>query len=712
MSEIFGIALPLKNPTLIFGVVMAIILLSPLIFKKLHIPSIIGLILAGVILGPYGLNLLAHDESFNLFGRVGLLYIMFLSGIEIDINDFKKNRYKSIIFGMYTFLLPMGLGILSGMYILNFSFITSTLLASMYASHTLMTYPIVSRYGVAKSQAVNITIGGTIVTVTLSLIILAAIAGIYKGTVNTFFWIRFILMTTLFCLFVLLVIPRIASWFFKRFSDSVLQYSFVLATVALASFLAELVGMEGILGAFLVGLSLNKLIPNLSPLMSRINFVGNALFIPFFLISVGMLVDVRVFANGYEALLVAFVMTAIATLSKWLAAWAGQKTFGMNKVERDMIFGLSNAQAAATLAAVMIGYNIILPDGSHLLNENVLNGTIVMILVTCLISSIVTEKAAQQLSATKEVDIDQTTPERILIPLSNPNTCDSLMELAVLMKEQKGSNIYALSVMQNEEQSEHAKNILERAVKIGAATDNHVEMLTCIDLNPANGIRETAESKNITDIVIGLHERMRNNDSVFGAIFNTLLKSVTQSIYIYHKTQPINTIKRILVAVPAHAERESGFLGWYDRLRQLSMQMGAKVCFYANEETTRILRMLCNRKQRGLVGAQFNELNDWEDFLVIAKAIKSNDMLVVIQARKATASYHPLFAQMPKLLEEFFINNCFIVIYPRQDGTLEENGIIFNTMAQSPNGDFNFIRRLRMYIAKRKKTRYERKQNS
>lgn len=702
MFETLGLSLPLTNPTLIFGVVLAIILLSPLLFKKLHIPSIIGLILAGVILGPYGINLLAHDESFELFGRVGLLYIMFLSGIEIDINDFKKNRYKSFLFGLYTFLLPMGLGIVTGMYVLNFNFITSTLLASMYASHTLMTYPIVSRYGVAKSQAVNITIGGTIVTVTLSLIILAAISGMYKGTVDGWFWIRFALMSALFCLIILVVVPRIAEWFFKRFSDSVLQYTFVLSMVAFGSFLAEIAGMEGILGAFLVGLSLNKLIPNLSPLMNRINFVGNALFIPFFLISVGMLVDVRVFGKGYEALLVAAVMSIVAILSKWLAAWAAQKSFRMNKDERSMIFGLSNAQAAATLAAVMIGYGIILPDGSHLLNENVLNGTIVMILVTCAISSIVTERAARNLSAAQEIDLENTTPERILIPLSNPHTCEALMELAVLMKERAtGMGIYALSVMQREEQAEQAKKLLEQAVSIGAASDNHVEMLTRIDLNAANGIREAAEEKNITDIVIGLHARMKNSESVFGNIFDTLLKSVTQSIYIYKNIQPMNTIKRLLVAVPAHAERETGFLAWFDRIRQLSTQTGAKVCFYANEQTTGLLQALCARKQRGLVGAKFCELNDWEDFLLIAKDIKHNDMLVVVQARKATASYHPLFAKMPYMLEQFFSANSFLVIFPRQDGTLEENGIIFNTTAQSPNGNFNFVGRIKRLFGRR-----------
>lgn len=696
--EIIGLSFPLHNPTLIFGVVMAIILLAPLLLRRLHIPSIILLILAGVALGPHGINLIAHDESFELFGHVGLLYIMFLSGLEIDINDFKKNRYKSFIFGLYTFLIPMGLGILTGIYILDFSFIASTLLASMYASHTLMAYPIVSRYGLSKNQSVNITIGGTMVTVTLSLIILAAISGMYKGTVDAKFWTRFIFLSSLFCIFVLMIVPKVASWFFKRHHDNILQYTFVLGAVTLSSYLAELVGLEGILGAFLVGLSLNKLIPNLSPLMNRINFVGNALFIPFFLISVGMLVNLRVFIQGWETILVAIVMTTVATLSKWISAYLTQKTFRMQATERSMIFGLSNAQAAATLAAVMIGYGIILPDGSHLLNEHVLNGTIVMILITCAISSIVTEKASRRITEEQSIDIDESKEERILIPISNPKTCDNLIELSILMKGQKNTGMYALSVIHDSSQNDYATNLLEQAAKTASSTDHKIEMVTCVEPNAANGIKVIADQKNITDIVIGLHIKQKDNESVYGFIFNSLLQSVSQSIYIYHHSQALNTVKRILVAVPSKAEKETGFLAWYERIRQLSIQLGAKVIFYASKDTIQLLQILTKQKQRDIVGVKFMELNDWEDFLIIAKNIASNDMLAVVQARRSTVSYHPLFEEMPVLLEKFFADKSFLVVYPHQYGTGEDTGAFFSTINQSHTEEFQFIKTLKRFI--------------
>ncbi len=694
------LSLPIQNSNLVLAILLAIILLSPMVFRKLRIPSIVGLILAGTLLGPSGLGVLEHSDGIKQMGQIGLLYIMFLSGIEIDINDFRRNRNKSLVFGLYTFVIPMVLGVLTSVYILGFNWVSSVLLASMYASHTLMTYPIVSHYGLSKNQAVNITIGGTIVTVLLALLILAGIAGYYKGTINTMFWLRLSGMTVLFCFIVLWVFPRIAQYFFKHHNDSILQFVFVMTLVVCGAYLAQLAGIEAILGAFSVGLSLNRLIPNLSPLMNRINFVGNALFIPLFLISVGMLVDVRVFFNGYEAVLVAVVMTVVATFSKWLAAWMAQHTFGMTRLDRKMIFGLSNSQAAATLAAVMIGYEIILPSGERLLNEHVLNGTIIMILFTCAISSFITEYAAQQLSVSDAADAE--TPERkerMLIPIANPATCDALMELVVLMVENKArSALYALSVSPTEAACKASEKLLERAAKIGAASDNPVSMIAHIDPNVANGIETVANERDVTDIVVGLHQPTSGKDTLCGEIIDKLLKSVSKSVYVYKHAQPINTIKRFRVAVPANAEQEIGFIDWFERIRHLSIQIGAKVCFYANEETTPILRTLCNRKQRGISGVTFAELEDWEDFLIIAKDIRPNELLIIISARKQTASYNRLFEKIPYMLSKFFGENSCLVLYPRQDGTGEASGQVFNTTGQNTDADFNLIRRIQYHL--------------
>ena len=439
------------DPVWIFLIVLVIILFAPLLLNKLRIPHIIGMILAGVLIGEYGLNILERDSSFELFGQVGLYYIMFLAGLEMDMEDFRKNKVKGLVFGLLTFFIPMVLGIITSMEMLGFSFVSSVLLASMYASHTLIAYPIVSRYGLSRQRSVTISIGGTAVTVTLALVVLALISGMYNGAATPIYWIMLVLKVTLICLVIVFVFPMLGRIFFRKYDDAVMQFVFVLALVFLGGGLISLAGMEGILGAFLVGLVLNPLVPKVSPLMNRLEFVGNALFIPYFLIGVGMIIDVRTFVAGGSALKVAVVMTVVATLSKWIAAYATQKIYRMSANERKMIFGLSNAQAAATLAAVLVGHEIIMENGERLLNDDVLNGTVVMILITCIISTIETERAsrkfAMQDSSTSE-DVPVDVKENILIPVANPDTIEYLVNLALVIRDNsRKDGIVALNVI-------------------------------------------------------------------------------------------------------------------------------------------------------------------------------------------------------------------------------------------------------------------------
>ena len=322
-----GIAtLPIENPVLIFFIVLVIILFAPILLNRIRVPHIIGLIIAGVIIGPNGLNLLARDSSFEIFGNVGILYLMFLAGLEIDMYDFKKSKKDGIIFGLYTFLIPMILGTAISYYTLHLNLMTSILLASMYASHTLIAYPIISRYGISRSRAVPITIAGTIFTVLGALIILAVISGMVRGDLTEFFWLRLSVNITIYSIAILYIYPRLTRWFFKTYNDNVTQFIFILALVFLASYMAQVIGLEAILGAFFAGIVLNRFIPNVSPLMNRLEFVGNALFIPYFLIGVGMLIDLRVIFKSTETIIVAVNMSVVATICKWLAAWLTQKT--------------------------------------------------------------------------------------------------------------------------------------------------------------------------------------------------------------------------------------------------------------------------------------------------------------------------------------------------------------------------------------------------
>lgn len=670
--------LPVTDPTWIFFLVLIIILFAPMILGRLRIPHIIGMILAGVVVGKYGFNILERDSSFELFGKVGLYYIMFLAGLEMDMDDFKKNRVKGLVFGLFTFLIPMGLGIWSSMSLLDYGFLTSVLLASMYASHTLIAYPIVSRYGLSRQRTVSITIGGTAVTVVLALMVLAVVGGMYKGGgVNGLFWVLLAAKVLLLFGLIIFFMPRISRWFFRKYEDAVMQFVFVLAMVFLGGGLMELVGMEGILGAFLAGLVLNRFVPHVSPLMNRIEFVGNALFIPYFLIGVGMIIDVRCLFTEGEALKVAVVMTVVATLSKWLAAWITQKIYGMKKVERSLMFGLSNAQAAATLAAVLIGHGIIMTNGERLLNDDVLNGTVVMILFTCIISSVATERAARKMVTQENLVGDHEAgkgkePERILIPVANPDTIEGLIGMALMMKHPKQKEpLVALSVINDNNASETkeliGKRNLERTAMVAASADASVKTVLRYDLNIAQGIIHTQKEYSVTDIVIGLHRKTNLMDSFFGTMTENLLKGTHRQIMIAKLLMPVNTLRRIVVAVPDKAEYEKGFLKWVTQLCRVGKQLGCRVHFFATEDTSKHLRAVTERQEANTY-TEFSLLEEWDDLLLLTGQVNFDHLFVVVSSRKGSISYQTSFERLPAQISRYFANTSLLIVYPDQLG--------------------------------------------
>lgn len=670
-----NIHFPVTDPTWIFFLVLIIILFAPMILGRLRIPHIIGMILAGVVVGKYGFNILERDSSFELFGKVGLYYIMFLAGLEMDMDDFKKNRTKGLVFGMFTFLIPMGLGIWSSMSMLDYGFLTSVLLASMYASHTLIAYPIISRYGLSRQRTVSITIGGTAVTVVLALMVLAVIGGMYKGEeVGGLFWTLLVARVVLLFGLIIFLMPRISRWFFRTYEDAVMQFVFVLAMVFLGGGLMELVGMEGILGAFLAGLVLNRFVPHVSPLMNRLEFVGNALFIPYFLIGVGMIIDVRCLFTEGEALKVAVVMTVVATFSKWLAAWITQKIYGMKKVEGSLIFGLSNAQAAATLAAVLIGHGIIMENGERLLNDDVLNGTVVMILFTCIISSVVTERAARKMVTQENLTegSEGKEQERILIPVANPETIEGLVGMALMMRHPKQKeSLVALSVINDNNTSETkeliGKRNLERTAMIAAAADASVKTVLRYDLNIAQGIIHTQKEYVVTDIVIGLHRKTNLMDSFFGTMTENLLKGTNRQIMIAKLLMPVNTLRRIVVAVPDKAEYEKGFLKWMTQLCRMGKQLGCRVHFFATEDTLKHLRAL-TEKQEANTFTEFSLLEEWDDLLLLTGQVNYDHLFVVVSSRKGSISYQTSFERLPSQISKYFANNSLLIVYPDQLG--------------------------------------------
>ncbi len=686
LMSLTEISLPLKNPVLQFSLLLFIILFAPVLLRRLKIPSLITLILAGAVIGPHGFNLMLRDSSIILFGTVGLLYIMFLAGLEIDVVDFRKNSTKSILFGLYTFLISILLGILVALYILHFSLLSSILIGSIFASHTLIIYPVVSKLGIAKNKAVNVAIGGTIITDTLALLVLAVVVGLSGGELTGTFWIRLVIGVTLFGLVVLLLFPVIARWFFKRFDDSVQQYLFVLAMVFFSAFLAEAAGVEAIIGAFLGGLALNRLIPRTSALMNRIKFVGNAIFIPFFLIGVGMLINIEAFFKGYETIEVAVVITIAATVAKYLSAWITQKIFGFSLDQRRLIFGLISAHAALALATVLIGYNIVTGytlTGApvRLLDESVLNGTILFILVTCTLATIVGEKGAQNIALAEAAD-EVPEPgalaaeERILIHMNDISTVDELVNLSVTvtsLKTRKG--IYAMHVADNsmpdESAEKQAGKILEKAAVAASSTDNELTGLLRYDSDVVNGIACVIREQKITDLILGLHHMQSLTESFLSSSPGSILRRCNVTTFIYKPVQPLATIRRTIIVIPEGAENEIGFALWMKRIINIINNTGSKLLIYASRQTIAYLKEVYTES---ITHAEYKIFKELADFLVLSSEIKNDDNIIIVMSRKNNISYNARMARIPIYLNKYFQKNSFILIYPVQTGIPEDIG--------------------------------------
>lgn len=666
--------LPLADPVLKFLIILAIILASSLLLNKLKIPHLLGLIVAGAIIGPYGFNLILRDSSIIMSGTAGLLYIMFLAGLEIDMGDFRRNSLRSLTFGLYTFIIPMLLGTAVSLWVFKFNILSSILLASMFASHTLIAYPIISKLGITRDRSVSITVGGTMITDTLALLVLTIIVGMATGNVNDSFWIRLGISVVLFAAVVLLVFPIIARYFFKRVNDSIAQYIFVLAMVFLGAFLAQLAGMESIIGAFLTGLALNRFIPHSSPLMNRVEFVGNAIFIPFFLISVGMLVDYRAFTS-WETVKVGLVMIIVATLAKYLAAWLTQKTFRLSVDQRRVIFGLSNAQAAATLAAVIVGYNVIIgtdADGEpiRLLNESVLNGTIMMILVTCVMASFSAQKGAHNIAAqagsSTRATAKNNRQEHILLPVSNEETVEELVNFCLAFKVPKANTgLYALKVIENHNADEkvlrRSQKVLETAVKTGAAANTLVKDVLRYDLNISNAITSVANERGITDMVVGIKKGIVS-DSLGRILENVLIESSVNT-FVYSSVQPISTIKRHIVVIPELVEREAGFVLVVNRLWNVLRNTGTRMRFFGSTEAITILQNFFKDKSCEVTYVEFDK---WDDWRFLLREVRPDDMIWTLLSRKGGFSYVSVMSRVPRFLSRYLSAHSFVLAYPKQ----------------------------------------------
>ncbi|MBO4463080.1 MAG: cation:proton antiporter [Prevotella sp.] len=687
----------IQDPTMIFFVVLLIILLAPIIMGKLRIPHIIGMVLAGILVGPFGLNVLERGSSFEIFGQVGLYYIMFLAGLEMDLESVKKNTRHFLIFGLLTCLVPLGLTYVVATTVLGYSSATSFLLGCIMASNTLVAYPIVGRYGLQRHPSVGLSVGSSMISLFLALVMLAALSASYSASLSpeegdalsggmNGVWgsLLFLVKLAAYIVGSVMVIPRLTRYFLRRYSDSVMQYIYVLSVMFLSAALTSLIGLEGIFGAFMSGLILNRYIPHASPLMNRIEFIGNAVFIPYFLIGVGMLINVRTMLEGDGVVWIVLLIAFIGTFGKALAAYISSLLFRLPQRDGNMMFGLTSAHAAGAIAMVMVGMRL------QLVNDDMLNGVVMMILVTCIISTIMTERAAQTITVKERTHLRQSgttsDDEKILICVKYPEIAPQLLSMSLLMRnEELNRGLVALNVVYDDEHAisgrEQGLRLLEQLQEQASASEVKVQTQVRLATNIANGIKHAFREFACSEIVMGMHVHTDRNPKFWGEFIQSLYNGLNRQIILTRFVQPLNTLRRIQVAVPSRAEFEAGFHRWLERLCRLAGQLDCRIQFHGREESLELIRTYIGTHHAS-VRAEYTPMGHWNELPQLASRIADDHMFVVITARKGTISYKNALERLPDELQEHFNGKNLMIIFPDQFGAATKDDRMSFTEAQ------------------------------
>jgi Kef-type K+ transport system membrane component KefB len=664
---------PITDPTLIFLIVLLIILMAPIIMGKLRIPHIIGMVLAGVLVGQYGLNLLDRDASFELFGRVGLYYIMFLAALEMDMEGLKKNKYRTLVFGLLTFCVPFGLTFIMSISLLHYTPAASMLLACIMSSNTLIAYPIVIRYGLQRKPSVTLSVGSTMISLLLALVLLATIVAAHGGASGMGFWLWFVVKFALYCTAMIMFLPRLTRWFLRRYSDAVMQFVFIMAALFLGAWLAGLVGLEGIFGAFFTGLILNRYVPHVSPLMNRIEFTGNALFIPYFLIGVGMLINVRLLFQGGGIIWVVFCIVLFGTVGKAIAAYISAFTFRLPLSSGHMMFALTSAHAAGAIAIAMVGMRLQMPDGSRLVSAGMLNGVVIMILFTCIISSIATEWSARRIVLRdKEFSPENTTEddEKILIPVKYPEYANELIAMAIMMRNPKlHRGLVALNVVYDDQNmrrnQEQGARLLEQVAHFAAGSDVMTQTQVRVAANIANGIKHAFKEFQASEIIIGMHTHESVSPRFWGQFHQSLFNGLSRQIIMARLHQPLATLRRIQVAVPSRAQYEPGFYRWLERLARLTKNLECRIQFHGRTDTLQMINEYLHNRHAE-VRAEYISMEHWNEMPRLASTIADDHLFVVVTARHGTVSYKNALDKLPQELTQYFSGKNLMIIFPDQ----------------------------------------------
>ena len=509
----------------------------------------------------------------------------------------------------------------------------------------------------------------------MALIVMASIVNSFQGEGGIGFWVLFVVKFFVYSIGLILVIPRLTRWFLRRYSDAVMQFIFILAVVFLSASLSDAIGLEGIFGAFLSGLILNRFIPRVSPLMNRIEFTGNALFIPYFLIGVGMLINVRLLFQGTHILWVVFCLVLFGTLGKAIAAYLAAGVFRMPRLAGHMMFGLTSAHAAGAIAMVMVGRRLEISPGVYLFGDEVLNGIVIMILFTCVISTVVTEWAAQRLrlKEKKEPELVKTVnDEKILIPVKYPEYADNLVSMATMMRNPKlKRELVALNVVYDDVNMRHnqaeGQRLLEHLQHLASASDVPMTTQVRIAANIANGIKHAFKEFQASEILMGLHFHHNISKGFWGEFTRSLYNGLSHQIIITRIMQPLNTVRRIQVIVPSRAEFEPGFYRWLERLARMTENLECRIIFHGRKDTLQLINEYIHNNFAS-VRAEYVPMKHWNELPDLATKVSKDHLFVIVTARKGTISYKSAMERLPDEVNRYFKGKTLMIIFPDQYG--------------------------------------------
>ena len=643
--------LPVTDPVLIVAITMGILLVGPLLFERLRIPGLVGLIALGAVAGPSVTGLLERDATFVLLGTFGLLYLMFMAGVTLDLAEFARQRTKALAFGALSFALPMGLALLFAPQLLGYGLPAAALLGSIVGSHTLLAIPLAGRLGIAKNKALVIATGATLVTDLFSLLVLAVVQGLSSGEADAEFWVMFIVKDVVWAVAVLWLLPKVARAFFRRVRrEDDAAFAFLLAMVFFAAWTASLAGLAPIIGAFLAGIALNRLIPKQSPLMTRLQFVGNAFLVPFFLVSVGLLVDVAVLGS-LEVWGLALFFTSVVIAGKGGAALLGIPLFGFSKNEGLTVAGLTFPQAAATLAVTLIGFDI------GLFSQTAVNAVVLVIVLTCLLGPSLVQTFGRKV-ALAEADKPYepaSAPERIVVPLANPDTAADLMELALLLRSPTSEEpVFPIAVARGgageAENVADAERLMEKAVLHATAASVPVTPTVRIDDNPVRGIVRGARELRASEIVAGWNGQRSPGSMVFGHVIDGVLEESRSMVVVARLVAPLAAATRLVVLVPPLVYREAGFARAARILKVLAAQKGLRILVVVVEDD-RVEVEGRLRAARPEAAVDLEVVPTWAQAMKTTDGIiQTGDVIALVGVRHGAVAWRPALQRLPRVL--------------------------------------------------------------